>query len=46
MVPGESIWTGYFEGGGSSMWQDGTRLGNTFHPDPPLSGFPTELVHA
>jgi hypothetical protein len=38
-------WYAFFEGGGSSTWQDGTRLGNAWHPNPPLSGFPTELVH-
>lgn len=39
-------WYAYFENGGLSRWQDGTRLGNTWTPNPPLSGFPTELVHA
>jgi hypothetical protein len=42
----DGLWYAYFEAGGSSMWQDGTRLGNAWDPNPPLSGFPTELVHA
>jgi len=41
----DGMWYAYFENGGSSTWQDGTRLGNTWTPKR-LSGFPTELVHA
>lgn len=39
-------WYAYFESGGSSSWQNNTRLGNSWDPNPPFSGFPTELVHS
>jgi hypothetical protein len=35
----------YFEGGGSSTWVNGTRLGNSWDPNAYLTGFPTKEVH-
>ena len=43
---GNGYWYAYFENGGSSSWQNDTRLGNTWDPNPPYVGFPTELVHS
>ncbi len=43
---GYVYWYAYFEDGGSSSWQNGVRLGNSWMPNPPFSGFPTELVES
>ena len=43
---GYTLWTAYYNSGGSSTWPNGSRLGNKWSPNPPLSGFPTESVHS